>query len=66
MHDEVHALNVIFRRHGQASVDVPGLQVIDVTGNCMRDRYDWLVSFVYFVGGECAWLVGQDTSATLI
>ena len=30
-------------------------QVVDVVGNCMRDRYDWLVKWTYFLGDVC-WL----------
>ena len=29
------------------------MQVINVRGNCMRDRYDWLVTFTYFLGDVC-------------
>ncbi|KAK9793706.1 hypothetical protein WJX73_002301 [Symbiochloris irregularis] len=30
-------------------------RIIDVPGNCMQDRYDWLVTFMYFLGDVC-WL----------
>ncbi len=29
---------------------LPGLQVRNTPGNCMRDRFDWLVTFTYFLG----------------
>ena len=36
-------------------LSLSGVQVIDVNGNCMGDRYDWLVTFTYFLG-DILWL----------
>ena len=31
------------------------LQVVNIPGNCMNDRYDWLYTFTYFLG-DVLWL----------
>ena len=55
MHEEMHVPDRDFQRHGQDATDMLGVQVINVSGNCMRDRFDWLVTFIFFLGGESAW-----------